>query len=209
MTKTNLVYGMIGVIVGIILGAFIGSASLGPKQVAVASTPQVAPMTQQAAQPQQPTQQQQLPEGHPPINQAELQTELAQLQATLMKNPENQEALVSAANLSYDLQNYPQAVSYYEKALKKDPQNLSLMTDLGTSYYYSRQPDKAIEMYNRSLSIDPKHLQSLMNMGVVKMSIGDHAGAAEAWEKAVTYHPDMPKATEMKETIKKLRAVKS
>ena len=205
MTKTNLVFGMIGVIAGIIIGVFIGNATVGPKQVVVAPAPQGAPM----AQPQQQVQQQQqLPEGHPPINQAELQTELAQNQAILMKDPENQAALVNAANLSYDLKVYPQAISYYEKALIKDPKNMNLITDLGTSYFYSKQPEKAIEMYNRSLAIDSKHLQSLMNMGVVKMSIGDHAGAADVWEKAVTYYPDIPEAAEMKATIQKLRSAK-
>ncbi len=201
MKKDNLVFGLAGVIIGLILGVVIANQSRGP--VATVTAP-VAQQTATVPQ-QQGTQQGQLPEGHPPIDQEALRKQVDIHKTVLEKDPENLEALITIGNLNYDMKNYPEAILYYEKAVKKDGTNIGVLTDLGTSYFYSNNPAKALEIYERSLVIDPKHFQTLMNIGVVKMSSGDKKGAADAWEKLISYHPDAPEAAELRTTIQKLR----
>ena len=201
MSKTNFVYALLGTIIGIIIGSLI--VSLAPPRPVAAAQPVAAPAIQQ-----QQAASGTLPEGHPPIDDPNLQLALAQQQAILQKDPQNQQAVIAAANLLFDMKNYQAAVSYYEKALQKDESNINLLTDLGTSYFYASNPQKALQIYDRSLTIDPKHAQTLMNVGVVKASIGDKKGAAEAWEKLVALHPEIQEAAELKAMVQKLRAEK-
>jgi cytochrome c-type biogenesis protein CcmH/NrfG len=202
MTKDNLIFALGGTLVGVIIGVFITNSS----------APKVVPQTQMvqesssASSQQQPTDQGQLPEGHPPVNEAALQSKLAEQQEILKKDPENDEAIISIAGLNFDLKNYPEAIQWYEKAVKKHPEDANLITDLGSSYLWHGDYPKAIELFNKSLTIDPKHLQSLMNLGIAKMSMGDRAGAAASWEKVVQYYPDHPEVPMLKQAITKLRS---
>jgi cytochrome c-type biogenesis protein CcmH/NrfG len=201
MTKDNLVFGLAGVILGIILGVLIVNFSTRP-----GASPQFASQGQPAAPPQgQPATQGQLPEGHPPVNTEALQREIAEKQEILKKDPENREAVVEMGNLNFDLKNYEEASKWYSKALEKDPKNINLITDMGSCYLWLKQPEKAIEYYNRSLAMDPNHFQTLMNIGIARMSMGNRAGAAEAWEKIVKLYPDNPETPMLRDAVKKLR----
>ena len=195
--KDNLVYALGGMVIGIMAGVFLANQTAVPR----AAEQQVSAPVQQ----QQRESEGALPQGHPPVNDAALREQLAINNSILEKDPENQQALVNAANINSDLKQYPQAIVLYERALKKDSNNINLITDLATSYFYSNDPNKALELYGRSLSLDPKHFQTLMNIGIVKMAVGDKAGAAEAWEKVVSYHPDRPEATQLKGMITQLK----
>ena len=208
MSKDNLVYALVGVIVGIIVGVLIANSSF-PKQTASAAAPQqiTVPSNPGSATGEAP-EGGQLPEGHPPVDEAALKQQIQMQQELLKKDPENQQAIISLGNLNFDLKSYEEAARWYEKALSKDPKNVNLITDLGTSYLWLNQPQKALDYYNKSLTYDPNHFQTLLNMGIARMSMGNRAGAAEAWEKLVTLYPDHPEAPMLKDAIKKLRTKK-
>jgi tetratricopeptide (TPR) repeat protein len=207
--KDNLLYGLAGIVVGIIAGVVIAGQSTVPRNFSSDQQQVVQTASAPVQQQQQQQAQQQLPEGHPPIDTDAMKKQLETNKGILEKDPENQVALVTAANLSSDLKDYPQAIGYYEKALKKDPKNTNLLTDLGTAYFYSNNANKALQIYNQSLSIDPKHFQTLMNIGIVKMSMGDHKGAAESWDKVITLYPDSPEAQQLKEMVRRVKEGKA
>jgi tetratricopeptide (TPR) repeat protein len=210
MTKDNLVYALGGVVIGIIVGVLIANFSSGSRMQAGFSQPmaqqtqQPAPEMQSGSQGQIPSQGE-LPEGHPKIDDNALREQLVKQEAVLKNEPNNQDALVSAGNLNFDLKNYQKAAEYYDQALKNDSNNVNLITDLGSCWLWMNEPQKAIEYYDRSLKIDPKHFQTLMNLGIARMSSGNRAGAAEAWEKLVTYYPDHPETPMLRDAIKRLR----
>ena len=196
--KENSVYSLTGMVIGIILGVVIANQStvLRPEApIQEASNPQAQQQTNQDA----------LPPGHPTIDETALRKQLEEQKQILQSDPENQQVLVTVANINSDLKEYAQAISYYEKALLKDSNNVNLITDLGTAYFYSKDHQKALNLYNRSLAVDPKHFQTLMNIGIVKMSTGDKPGAAEAWEKFVAYYPETQEATQLKGMIAQLK----
>ena len=206
MSKDNLIFALSGMVLGVIIGVLIGNSG-GPRQTVSAPVPQeMTTSSNQAAAPQE---QGQLPEGHPPIDESALKSRIAEQQEILKKDPGNQEATVSIANLNFDLKNYNEAIQWYEKALVRDPSNINLISDLGTSHMWMGEYQKAVDLYNKSLSINPKHLQTLMNLGIARMSMGDRAGAAEMWEKVVTYYPDHPEVPMLKQAITKIRTEKS
>ena len=200
MTKDNLIFGLAGMVIGVIVGVLLVFS--GTRQVSAPVPPQQMAAPGNAGAPDQG----QLPEGHPPVNESALKEQIAAQQEILKKDPENQEATVSLANLNFDLKNYQEAIQWYEKAVQRQPSNINLITDLGTSHMWMGNYDKAIELYNKSLSIDPKHMQTLMNYGIVRMSMGDRAGAAEMWEKVLTYYPQHPEAEMLKQAVTKLRS---
>jgi hypothetical protein len=77
MSKDNLVYGLAGMVLGVIIGVLIANFSGAPKQLG--SAPVAAPAMQQGsvAPPLgQQGMQQQLPEGHPPIDDQALRQQL-------------------------------------------------------------------------------------------------------------------------------------
>ncbi len=202
MTKDNVVFGLGGVILGIIVGVLIVNLSTRPEvSPQFASQAPFASSQAQAAAPPAG----ELPEGHPPINTEALEQEIAAKKAILEKDPNNQEAIIDIANSTFDLKKYEEASRWYSKALDKDPRNVNLITDLGSCYLWLKQPEKAIEYYNQSLAIDANHFQTLMNLGIARMSTGNRAGAAEAWEKIVSLYPDNPDTPMLRDAVKKLR----
>lgn len=207
MNKDNLVFLLGGVIVGIIAGVVIANYSAGSRQtVQVAAPAPPAGMTQQQAPAAGGmTGQQQLPEGHPPIDETAMKQEIARFEDILKKDPENKDAIVALGNLYFDINQFDKASGYYEKAVAADPKNVNLITDLGTCYLRTNDYGKALEYYNRSLAIDPNHFQTLMNLGIARMATGDRKGAAEVWEKVVQLYPDNPEAAALKDAVKRLK----
>lgn len=93
--------------------------------------------------------------------------------------PNEFEVLVSLGNVTFDLQRYQEAAGWYDKALKLRPNDVNLRTDLGLSYYL-REPkdlDRAIASYRASLGYDPRHEQTLQNLITALIDKGDLAGA--------------------------------
>jgi len=196
MKKDNLVFALSGVVIGMIVGVLIANQS--PQRIQATEA-----LVQQTVT--QAPQQEQLPEGHPPIDQT-LQNQIAEQQEILKKDPENQTAIVAVANLNYDLKNHKEATKWYEKALEKDPNNINLITDLGTSYLQLQDFDKSLAQYKKALTINPKHYQTLMNLGIARMAVGDNDGAAEAWEKLIAFYPDDPNTGMIKDALQKMKA---
>lgn len=203
MTKDNLVFGFGGMVIGLVLGVLVAN-STGSRSVTGSNPHQN--LNASSAPAQTSATQQELPEGHPPIDEATIKKQIADYEQLIRNDPENVQALVALGNLNYDLKNFQEATNWYEKALQKNPNDINILTDLGTSYFSLDQTDKAMEYYNKSLSIDPDHFQTLVNVGIARMSLGDRKGAAEAWEKVVRLHPEHPEVPMLKQALEQLKS---
>lgn len=109
----------------------------------------------------------------------------------LKSDPNNPDLLASIGNIYYDVQIYPTAIDYYQRALKVRPEDVSIRTDMGTADWYMGNADAAIEEFNKALSYDPNKANTLFNLGIVKwQGKMDVDGAVAAWQKLLEKNPD-------------------
>lgn len=121
----------------------------------------------------------------------------------LKSDPNNPDLLASIGNVYYDVQIYPTAIDYYQRALQVRPADVSIRTDLGTADWYTGNTDTAIEEFNKALSYDPDNANTLFNLGIVKwQGKMDIDGAVSAWQKLLEKHPNY----EAKDKVEQLMA---
>lgn len=120
----------------------------------------------------------------------------------LASSPDNPALLAETGNVYYDAQQYPAAISFYERALKVEPKNAGVRTDLATAYWYLGNPDKAIAEFNRALSDEPNKANTLFNLGIVKwQGKMDVPGALAAWQKLLETNPNYENKEKVLELI--------
>ena len=184
MKLDSVVYTVAGMAFGVILGWVIGSQQLG--RVGTVPTAQ-APVAQSAPATGGGT----AAGGRaaPVLDQARVD----QLSATVKGNPKDVSAVVQLANVYFDAERWPDAISWYERALALNPKDPDVSTDLGVSYYYTNRTEEALTRFEESLKINPKHTKTLLNKGIV-LAFGkeDLKGAAVEWQKVVDIAPGSP-----------------
>lgn len=190
------VLSVICLLVGVAVGYLVrGSAPVRPEATANAAQPQsgMADAASQQPVPEQPT---------PEQLRHMADTQAAPLVAELDREPNNADLLYKVGNLYYDAQQYPDAVTYYERALKVNPAATDVRTDLGTAYHLMGQPDRAIEEYDAVLKIDHKHANALFNEGMVKWQDKmDMQGAIAAWKRLLDTNPQYPQRDRVEQLI--------
>lgn len=232
MTKENLLFTIIGVLIGLIGGFFItNSLNQGPTVSGI-----------QRVQ-QQPQSTDALPSGHPSVPGgggaiAEVQAAIerakqnpadfeAQLKAAelyyqiqrydgaveFLKNanslqPENFEVIVNLGNANFDAGRYEEAEKWYAEALAKKPGNLNVKTDLGLTYVFREKPnyDRAVTEFKSVLESDPAHVQALQNLTVAYTKKSDMANATATLAKLEAVDPSNSALAKLREDIGKLKA---
>lgn len=130
------------------------------------------------------------------------ETEAAPLLAQLKSDPNNADLLYKIGNLYYDAQQYPEAVSYYERCLNLNPKATDVRTDMGTAYHFMGQTDRALREYDEVLKIDSKHANALFNTGMVKwQDKQDMSGAIAAWKRLLETNPDYAQRDKVQQLI--------
>jgi cytochrome c-type biogenesis protein CcmH/NrfG len=189
MTSRQIVFGVVGVIVGFILGYFVATAM----RPGAASPP-----TEVAAAPESG-----LPQNHPSL--ADIQ-KLQDWQRQAEADPRDRQVRILLGNSYYDMKRFDAATRWYEEALRLDPNDPNVTTDLGTCYLYTDNPTRAIELYRKSLQMDPKHSQTLQNLGFALFSTTDFKGAIKTWEELLALHPEY---SHKQEILKQIETAKS
>jgi tetratricopeptide (TPR) repeat protein len=136
------------------------------------------------------TQSQDLPEGHPPLDVSERWREL---EAHATSNPDDVQAALDLANFLYDVQNWQEAVTWYERALALQPQNADARTDMATCYFNLNRYEDAIAAYDRALETEPDKPQALYGLALARLhGQQDRDGARRAFEQLRQTSPDFP-----------------
>jgi tetratricopeptide (TPR) repeat protein len=223
MKKENILYSVIGVLVGFIVGfAFANSSNM---RGYAAQKSGAVPAAQQQG----------LPPNHPPVDAsaaAAEQVDPAKVESALKlarEQPDNFDAQLLAANIAYSAHRYDDATAafaaankirpddyevlvglgntnfdagkfedagkWYEQALRRQPNDVSVRTDLGLTFYF-REPrdlDRAVREYRASLERDPDHVQTLQNLTVALTAKGDAAAARTTLAKLDKLSAPAPK----------------
>jgi len=217
MKKDNILYSIIGVLLGFIVG-FMFANSANQRGYAAQPTSAAAPQQQMEG----------LPPDHPPIaqkpaaNSAELDA-VAKLakekpqdfetqrkagevfynagryddagkywEAALRLRPGDAGVLVSLGNAAFDAEKLEQAEKWYALALAKRPDDVNVRTDYGLTFLLREPPgfDRAIAEFRGSLERNPTHVQTLQNLTVALTRKGDAAAALEAIARLEAVSPN-------------------
>jgi tetratricopeptide (TPR) repeat protein len=202
MNKENVLFGIIGLLLGCVIGFMYANSvnQSGPSRPAP-----VAGMPSNTA----------IPPGHPDIGASnsgmqpavqeaiakaraapddfEAQIKAAEMYYQIQRfdgaieflkragqlKPDDYETTVNLGNAYFDAQKYEEAEKSYSAALAKKADDVNVRTDLGLTFVFRGSPnyDHAIQEFQRSLDLDPNHIQTLQNLTVAYTKKGDSAKA--------------------------------
>ena len=184
MKKDNVMFGVIGLLLGLIIG-FIGTNWMNKSALSAAPVPTAAGATDLTGAGGQT-----LPPNHPPIgSNGGDQTAgggaamVPQVQAAIDKakqNPQDYEAQMTAADLYYQIQRFDEAATFYEAAAKLKPDSKEPLVKLGDAYFdaaetASENNDQATantnfplaeKWYTQALAKDSKDINVRTDLGL-------------------------------------------
>ncbi len=185
MTKDNLMFAIIGLLLGFIIGFMVHSV-----------------MSQREAAPRSPMQQtQSMPPNHPPVagdQGSDPQQVFAQVQEAMKQareQPNNFDAQITAAKMEYQIQRYDQSIEYLLKANQLHPDDLDVVAMLGEANMDGGHFDVAEKWYRAALLKKPDNMPVLDGLCAVLLSKGDAKAAEEAINKLAKIDPtnqDLP-----------------
>ncbi len=185
MSRENLLFAIIGVLLGFIVG-FMFASSMSQKQA----------MQQQAA-----VGSESLPADHPPVgaqNAPNPQAMQAEVTASLEKarnEPKNFEAQIKAAQLYYQIQRFDQAIEYLLKANQLRPTDYQTVVTLGLVNLDAGHYDTAEKWYRAALKMKSDDVMVLAGLAATTLEKGDAKAAEDAiaqLEKADPSAQDLP-----------------
>jgi tetratricopeptide (TPR) repeat protein len=231
MNKENTLYGVIGLLIGLIVG-YIGTTYLNSVNTPISST-EPAPASRRD-----------LPANHPAtggtrddssgdpqgdvmavIQQARNEPANfdAQIQAASMFRqinrheqalefydralkikPKDHDLLVKLGDANFDLQRFEEAERWYESALKLKPNDATVRMDLGLTFYL-RQPrdiERAVAEYRKALSYDPRHEKTLQNLIAALIEKGDQSAARAALKQLEQVNPENQALAQFRDRLK-------
>jgi tetratricopeptide (TPR) repeat protein len=189
MTRDNLLFAIIGILLGFIAG-FLLAGNITQREAAQRAMPMGA-------------QSQNLPPNHPPVGDQQASGEggqqmLASVQESMKQareNPNDFDAQITAAKLEYQIQRFDQAIEYLLAANKLKPDNTEVLAMLGEANMDAKHYDAAIKWYKAALAKNPKDITSLDGYCFVLLQSGDARNAEDALnklEKADPTNQDLP-----------------
>jgi tetratricopeptide (TPR) repeat protein len=194
VTRDNILFGLVGVLAGFIIGYFVATGGRPAPGAPAAAAAPAGSGTDAALQP----------------SSAELQARAKELQTALAADPGNTDLQLQLGNAEYDASDWKNAAEAYEKVVPKKPNDPNLLTDLGSCYRNLGKFDKALEMYEKAQQVQPSHSQSLLNMTLVYVfDLKDPVKAQAAFDRLKKEHPEIPRLNDLQLRISELRASKS
>ena len=137
-----------------------------------------------------------LPNGHPPMEVAQI---VENFEQRAKQNPKDPQIPLQLANYLYDKKYFNLAIEWYQRSLTLNSKDINAQTDLGTCFFYAGQPQQAIVEYKKALAMNSKHQPTIFNMIVVNLE-GTHdlRAASRYWNELNQLNPGYPGLKEIK-----------
>jgi len=166
MKKDNVMFGVLGLLVGLIVG-FMFANSVNRSAASPSPTSTAAAPTVTGSNPA-------LPPDHPPLGtssgaDAPQGAPLPQVTAAIDKakaEPQNFEAQMTAADLYYQIQRFEEAGKFYEAANKLKPADSESMIKAGNAYFDGDKYEQAEKWYLKALEKEPKNINVRTDLGL-------------------------------------------
>lgn len=204
MTRDNLLFGIIGILLGFIAG-FLLAGNITQREAATRANPQSA-------------QSGQMPANHPPIggdqgtNGEGGQQMLASVQTAMKQareNPNDFDAQVTAAKLEYQIGRYDQAIEYLLAANKIKPTDFDTLAMLGVANLDAGHFDASEKWYKAALAIKPNDMPVLDGLCATLLSKGDAKAAEEQINKLAKVDPNNQDLPQFREKLSQLKSGKT
>lgn len=194
MSRENLLFGIIGVLLGFIVGFMFASS--------VSQRTQMAASTSQS-----------MPSDHPPVGGAQSQAGnpeavRAQVTADIEKarnEPKNFDAQLKAAELYYRIGRFDQAIEFLLKANQLKPTDYNTVVTLGMVNLDAKHYDPAEKWYRAAMTMKSDDVMVLAGLAEATLQKRDAKGAEEAiamLEKVDPSSQDLPRFREMLSGLK-------
>lgn len=164
MNKENIMFGVIGLLIGSIIG-FVFANSINRS----ATDPSATSNTLAQNSNSNPA----LPPNHPPLgsnsNAGSQGSALPQVTAAIDKardEPNNFEAQMTAGDLYYQIQRFEDAAKFYETASKLKPTDAEPFVKAGNAYFDAENYLEAEKWYTQALAKDPKNIIARTDLGL-------------------------------------------
>ncbi len=199
MTRDNLLFAIIGILLGFI-GGFLLASNISSREAALRSGA---------------TSTQNLPADHPPVPGAQTgdggQQMLASVQAAMKQareNPNDFDAQVTAAKLQYQIQRYDQAIEYLLAANKVKPTDWDVLAMLGVANLDAGHFDAAEKWYKAALQQKPNDMPTLDGLCAALLSNGKAKEAEDAINKLAKIDPTNQDLTQFRTKLAELKSKK-
>jgi tetratricopeptide (TPR) repeat protein len=196
MTRDNLLFSIIGLLLGFICG-FMFASNLSQRS-------QMAPTTVAGSA--------NMPADHPPVagdsGAGNPQQVFAQVQAAMKEareQPKNFDAQVTAAKLEYQVQRFDQAIEFLLKANQLRPDTFDVMAMLGVANMDAGHFDVAEKWYRAALAKKPDDIVVLDGLCAVLLSKGDAKAAEAAIDKLAKLDPSNQDLAQFRDQLNSLK----
>jgi cytochrome c-type biogenesis protein CcmH/NrfG len=191
MNREAIVFGLSGVLFGVLVGWVIGSQrAVAPADVSRAAAPAAPAAGESSSQ----------------AKALDLRR-VEELQSAARERSGDAAPRIELGNMYFDAERYDEAIRWYVDALRINANDPNVSTDLGVSYYYTNQPDRALAQFAHSLKVDPNHTKTMLNMGIVRaFGKQDLSGAAEAWQRVVALSPDSAEGRAARQALDSMKS---
>jgi hypothetical protein len=222
LNKDNLLYTVIGILMGFISGYLIKDMMLtrqpprltpelraqialegeNPAQPAGGGAAAEGPTDARTADTSNPAMGGVAPGGGGPMN-----AEVAQLKQYVEQHPDDADAVLKLANLNFDIRNWPRAQELYTQFLKLRPNNPDVLTDLGISYRETQKFDQALESFREARKLAPDHWQSYYNEVVVlAFDLKRYDEAGPLLQELQRMQPSNPEVAKLADAVARQRS---
>ena len=196
MSRENLLFGIIGILLGFIVGFMFASSMSQKTQTAATSASQ------------------DMPADHPPVGAPNAagggnpEQVRAQVTADIEKarnEPKNFDAQVKAAELYYRIGRFDQAIEFLLKANELKPTDYNTVVTLGMVNYDAGHYDPAEKWFRTAIKMKPDDVTVLEGLTETTLQKKDAKGAEEALallEKAAPNSQELPRFREMLSGLK-------
>lgn len=191
MTKDNILFGIIGLLGGLIIGFFVTNSINKQQGIGMAITPAAATTAPNG----------QLPAGHPEIpagaDGQQSAMGVPEVQAAIEKaraEPDNFDAQMRAADLFNQIQRFDGAIEYLKRANQLKPDDYDVVVHLGNANFDSEKYDEAEKWYTQALSKKPDDVDVRTDLGLIYMfrQPVNYDRAIQEFKRSLEYQPNHP-----------------
>lgn len=212
MTRDNLLFVTIGVLAGFISGYFTHEvmATRQPPPLAVLQAAQAAAMGNPheggaagaGAEAGGPAAGGAAAAAGPGAAGGPAMADITRLREQVEKNPNDADAILTLANLNYDIRNWERARELYERYLQLRPAHPDVLTDLGVALRGLQKFPEALARFQEAQQLQDGHWQSLYNEVVVlAFDMKDMAKAQQVLARLRQLQPDNPEVSRLAEEV--------